>query len=569
MHFTTIFTTAKRSKYSLSQSKADIQYVLDAIKTGSYTDPQTGEHFDLITLTKEARNIIILHGKDSDEYSAHKLKFPAFIPNGFYTSDTVFSDRNFSTAGLIYVDLDDQDGQDDKLKAIPSLHAYWRSTSGRGYSCLFRVMNYDRYDIKNVIQAIRDQYGLINCKKAMKQAQPCLMPYAPDMYSVYHLGGTEQINIQDVIDTSIIGDYVFDYSLFRDKYSVDDNYTLGGTEQINIKKGEDRVVKDPLNGNLNKWSYAKPIINIESWAEGQDFKLYPEPRQVIDLYPTRINTGYRNKALLSIGAKCIALFHHHGGLSREETYKRFARHNNLCEEPLPMERIQHIFNSLWKQYEAGDLHVQTRTKYGEVNPNYPLAADKDSGVMSKRKASGKLSGAVRAARAQDAIRTAIGKLKDEGKKITKEAISEKVGKKPTAIKRQWKQFKVEIEEYNAVLSSETHPVRNSTSEQPKSEPAVTLSPEANKPLEPVKVVETETIPEETKTINMHGNHGNTGEEFERVYLSVKKYYPSLKRTEAEAEVNETYLGIKDGRLAVFYKQPNGILWFCGNVKDAA
>lgn len=491
MYYTTIFDTSKRSKFSLSVLKANVQDPLNAIKTGHYTNPETGEYFNLISLTKKAREIIIQYGKDSVEYSDHKLKFPAFIPNGYYLSDGVFTDKNFSVTGLVYIDLDDQDGLDDILKGIPSLFTYWRSTSGKGYSVLFQVSNYEKDDIPNVIKAICTEYGLTNCKRAMKKAQPCIMPFDPELFQatdvnssdlVSEIGGTEQLYIQ------------FDFSLFRDKYSVNE---IGGTEQLIIKKEKDRVVQSPLNDSNTKWSYAKNQTKGE-WRNPKPYIIYDQPIDVIDLYPRYINIGNRNKALLCIAAKCIALYHAEAGYSREETYKRFARYNNFCQEPLSDERIQYIFNSLWKQYEAGNLQVQTRKKYGEVDPNLPLAVDKDTPkIMSKRKAAGMLSGEVRNNRSLEDIRVGIDKLKSEGKKITKKSLADAIGKKPDSIKKKWQPFKTEIEKHNKELKKK--PAKNKHSKASNKPEVQTPEPAQTEQQEPVKQPDQDTADESWET----------------------------------------------------------------------
>jgi hypothetical protein len=541
-------------------------------KTIKIKDASVQELFGLIQkeitllLTEAARAA----GKGSEKFDLMKSVVYGFTPHGTFQQPDKNKKGSYTTgannkhlielSGVAYLDVDNNEKFNPEfLKSIPCLFAYWRSISGKGYSLLFKV---DKTSIKGktvketaeklnkVIASIANTYDIPFDSKARSLNRGVCIPADPDIYINY--SAKEFIFVDNENEN--------DFSVNDSGYNTD---SLGvhkhSEKKEKIYSGAHAPLADEKD-NLKKWSYAKESLIDSSWSDDEPYRLYPEPIKEIDLYPKRIyGIGKRNSTLLSIAAKCIGQYTVINEMSREETFKFFAKHNNYCENPLEKKQLQQIFNSVWKQYEAGDLKVPLVTRYGEVNPNYPLSVEKGSTAMSKKKAAGMLSAAVREqkgkgkGRTVEEIRKAIDAMKLEARKITKESLAEIINKSPDTIKRNWKPFMAEIQKYNDSLSG----TKNKHVNQAKSKPVETSvvgkmnQSAAEEPASPANIeqaVEEISKPEE-------GPEELTLEErTELVFQYLKTIrFKSLHvvKTKAEAVERSLYLEEVDGDLHIF------------------
>ena len=343
---TSLFTKAKKSKYSLLQSKIDIQLVLDASKTGYITNPETGEILiDLIDLTEKARTALEQFGKDSEQSDHAKIKLPAITPNGYH-SEEPFTDDTLIPNGLIYIDLDDQDTDHDFIRSIPSLYAYWKSTSGKGYSLLFRAKNYVRAEIPNVIRAICSEYNFQNCNGAVKIGQPCLVPYAPELFQM----GTG-------------ADDSFDFSLFRGNYPVIDYDLKKGTYgSLFEKRGSIMTQMSPFSNNperrLQYQSYITDYSGYTITKETEDYIYIQEGLPFYEIFlgitdNYKIKVGTRSKRLRTI---CSILLTLNQWAPEELILKCINMINrDKCQRPLDEKEIEGIVRNIFIQYRAGKL----------------------------------------------------------------------------------------------------------------------------------------------------------------------------------------------------------------------
>lgn len=429
---TTLFEKVKKSTYSLLHSKIDIQLVLDASKSGELTNPETGEIINLIDLTEKARTALKTFGKDSDQYDQAKTKLPAITPNGYH-SDQPFTDETLIPNGLIYVDLDDQGIDHDYIRSMPSLYAYWPSTSGKGFSLLFRAKNYVKDEIPNVIKAICSEYKFNNCKKAEKIGQPLIIPYAPELWSKT---GTMGTGIEDSFEL----------------YSFDDNSK--NRNYGSLFKKERGIITQTSGFSSNperRLQYKSYITDYQGYTITQETEDYIYIQDGLPFYEIflgiaenyKIKVGSRSRRLRTVCAILLTL----NQWAPEELILQCINQINRdkCQRPLDQKEVEGIVRNIFNQFKAGKLDVSKyeKTKYIWFKKSSKLSKREKLQVV------GQLTGERRKGAMKDLIEKTIEFLYSDGKKITQKEVANTIKKDERTIRKYWTdEIKETVREYN-------------------------------------------------------------------------------------------------------------------------
>ncbi|WP_017732734.1 hypothetical protein [Nafulsella turpanensis] len=305
--------------------------------------------------------------------------------------------------GLVYAET-----QSEALdfSSISCLYAAWKHHSGTGYSLLLLADNFTAGEEADVVKAIAQDFSFQTTESSdtvvFSTDQEAY--YNPDALPYYH---------------------------FPD-------YTLTATEAV---MEVEQSIQQPAKDSKYTYVYAQAVKQIEAqtleFEEGEEFKLYDEPQQVIEQFrckniPVKKQYGVARiiaqKKILIGAAKSL----HEASIRLDflvggDTFSV----NSLTEK-----QLTEIFNEELEKFHEGKMQVQTVTRHGKVNPALTR--------NQKRSASGKLSGAVRKKKSntKPRIEEAIATLQAEGKKATTKAISQLSGVSTATVDRYRKEQKL-------------------------------------------------------------------------------------------------------------------------------
>lgn len=193
-------------------------------------------------------------------------------------------------------------------------------------------------------------------------------------------------------------------------------------------------------------------IHLKYMKEGKAYISEGIPFAEINLKNCLIKSGHRNK---TIGVICMKLIFNNPLLTMQNIFNEVQRINEVhCEEVLDENEVQAIVQNNFKKYLKGEMnfyHVIRKTNKGlslkhtfsTKDVEIPLGSNKKE-VMTKFYQENKRNDTVQK------IYSAIEVLQD-GKKITKARIAESVGMSEDTVKRNWKEFKAMVEDYNNSL----------------------------------------------------------------------------------------------------------------------
>lgn len=490
MHYTTIFSSAAKCDGTRTHARTGIEEAFKAIRTGSYHDPKNNITIDLKAITEEARGIYNQHGK-SPEYRKEKGKLPVYTIHGSFPKNVCGEDiqdyQDADGVGLIFVDLDVDDPKAEDIdieyiKTIPSLYAFHRSTSGKGYSLIFRAKNYSPAEIPEVIRAISSKYGLNNCENAMKVNQSTYLTYAPDLFVKTYVLGTGTDNDSEKY---VLG--VYDFSLYRVNGNDSETCVLGS----NKEKKEDIST---LNIHFNENSKLAYENTLPDWKEGERFRFISEGHDHLKInVGFRLKDGYRTKRLLGIAAALVALNSEAGELHLINALKKINRYR--CDPPLPDEKVEGIMQSMIKRRKENKLDVSKfiKTRYIWFNPAANLCEEEKKEIAKVYGPAAKRAKKIRK------INEAIQYFYNQERKITQENVAKLIGCQPGTLREKrrcedlefngksyWSFFKKEVKELNETTKQNTKGTKKKRPKPSKAKVVPCPAAEEKTVQEPVK-----------------------------------------------------------------------------------
>lgn len=304
-----------------------------------------------------ARAVYPFGGNKNSIYTSIKNSLPCFIPNFIHKGGYVNAASIDRPTGFMYVDIDDTDSIESFMNEYVA--AYWRSTSGTGYSVLLSVKGLTKDNTNEVTKYVCNLLNIPYDKNAKSKDRNVILSYD---YNAVLLDSYSTIDVSHILKQDL---------------SVHSSLILPKKE-----RGGNTV--------LNSGSVKLRVNGKDSLISKIDFK---DDDIVVDLghkvgYATvgssflKIPEGKRNSSLFFMCCQLKAL----NTWADIELIKKYMMviNKNGCVVPVSPAELFKICSSVFDRYKRGELKIiNNKTCRFLFNPKYNLTNKEKRQIVIK------------------------------------------------------------------------------------------------------------------------------------------------------------------------------------------
>lgn len=385
----------------------------------SPNNPLTITSQDYIEYVKNGCNkeqVLTARNYDKSSKSYNSIKSNRLcVTHNFLFKDYKKDSNIISSTGLLYFDIDtnlDFNTIDDSR-----VYIHHKSFGGNGSSIIVQASGITTDNFKTSYFSIADDLGISKYMDvdAIKKSQYTVISYDPQLYfnpNSFVFPPTEPKKV------SFRGNMSSSANLPRnDTFLIDGNAIL------------------PYR-----------TTNASDYVEAnKEYQVYPEGIKTakIDI-PRNIAVGKRTKVLMAIMNQVLAI---NKNLTKEQVLNKALNINQIfTNNPLPIENVIGIVKSIFRYQTEGTLKpINNKVRKVIFSEKSKLTKEEKISIVNKE------VGAMRTKNTKQRIYNVIETWNKSGK-ITIKKIAEELKLGEATVKRNWKEFKVLVQNYNNKLT---------------------------------------------------------------------------------------------------------------------